>query len=161
MSDRRAPEQDQPKDRTEELSLKTGTDPLELIEQCLASFPEGDARQKLLYKLRHSVTLSQAAHQQRPAVDPLERFGREIGKNEVGLAAAVRLGLSDGSRRRRLGMGGRRQGQRQRQRGEQEQDSKLRGHYHPFACKQNTGLYPLNPEISHPVVPPPRRDSLP
>ncbi|MBX3331922.1 MAG: AAA family ATPase [Nitrospira sp.] len=65
MSDRRAPEQDEPKDRSEETSLKTGTDPLELIEQCLASFPEGDARQKLLYKLRHAVTLSQAAHQQR------------------------------------------------------------------------------------------------
>jgi proteasome-associated ATPase len=65
MSDRRAPEQDEPKDRSEETSLKTGTDPLELIEQCLAEFPEGDARQKLLYKLRHAVTLSQAAHQQR------------------------------------------------------------------------------------------------
>ena len=45
--------------------LKAETDPLELIEQCLASFPEGDARQKLLYKLRHVVMLSQAAHQQR------------------------------------------------------------------------------------------------
>lgn len=65
MSDRRAPEHDQPKDRNEELPLKTGTDPLELIEQCLASFPEGDARRKLLYKLRHAVTLSQAANQQR------------------------------------------------------------------------------------------------
>ena len=65
MSDRRAPEQDTSKDRSNEPSLKTGTDPLELIEQCLASFPEGDPRQKLLYKLRHAVTLSQAAQQQR------------------------------------------------------------------------------------------------
>lgn len=65
MSDRRTSEQDEPNDRSEKPSPKTGTDPLELIEQCLALFPEGDARQKLLYKLRHAVTLSQAAHQQR------------------------------------------------------------------------------------------------
>lgn len=65
MSDRRVPEQDEPKDRNEEPSSKTGTDPIELIEQCLASFPEGDTRQKLMYKLRHAVTLSEAAHQQR------------------------------------------------------------------------------------------------
>src|SRR6185312_7145988 len=65
MSDRRVSEQNEPNDRSDEPSLKTGTDPLELIEQCLAEFPEGDARQKLLYKLRHAVTLSQAAHQQR------------------------------------------------------------------------------------------------
>jgi proteasome-associated ATPase len=65
MSDRRAAEQDESKDRDDQSSPKTGTDPLELIEQCLASFPEGDARQKLLYKLRHAVTLSQAAQQQR------------------------------------------------------------------------------------------------
>ncbi len=65
MSDRRASEQDELRDQNDESPLKTGTDPLELIEQCLASFPEGDARQKLLYKLRHAVTLSQAAQQQR------------------------------------------------------------------------------------------------
>ncbi len=65
MSDRRAPDQDDLKDRSDEPPLKTGTDPLDLIEQCLAAFPEGDARQKLLYKLRHAVALSQAAHQQR------------------------------------------------------------------------------------------------
>ncbi|HSA86716.1 MAG TPA: AAA family ATPase [Nitrospira sp.] len=65
MSDRRPSDQQGFKDRSDEPSLKTGTDPLDLIEQCLAAFPEGDARQKLLYKLRHAVTLSQAAHQQR------------------------------------------------------------------------------------------------
>ena len=41
------------------------SDPLELIEQCLASFPEGDPRQKLLYKVRHAVMLSEATSQQR------------------------------------------------------------------------------------------------
>jgi proteasome-associated ATPase len=45
----------------------TGTDPLELIEQCLAAFPETDPRQKILYKLRHAVMLSAASHQQREA----------------------------------------------------------------------------------------------
>lgn len=45
----------------------TTTDPLELIEQCLASFPENDPRQQILYKLRHSVMLSAASQQQRDA----------------------------------------------------------------------------------------------
>lgn len=44
-----------------------GTDPLELIEQCLASFSENDPRQKLLYTLRHAVMLSAASNQQREA----------------------------------------------------------------------------------------------
>ena len=65
MSDRRSADHEQPTSRTEDVSGKTGTDPLELIEQCLASFPDGDPRQKLLYKLRHTVMLSQAASQQR------------------------------------------------------------------------------------------------
>ena len=45
----------------------TTTDPLELIEQCLASFPENDPRQQILYKLRHSVMLTAAGQQQREA----------------------------------------------------------------------------------------------
>lgn len=68
MSDRRLDEDrssSQPDTETDKRPAPGGTDPLELIEQCLVSFPEGDARQKLLYKLRHAVTLSQAAHQQR------------------------------------------------------------------------------------------------
>jgi proteasome-associated ATPase len=48
-------------------SMKTDSDPLELIEECLASFPEADPRQKILYKLRHALMLSQAARQQREA----------------------------------------------------------------------------------------------
>ena len=46
---------------------QTGSDPLELIEQCLGLFPEADPRQKILYKLRQAVTLSQAANHQREA----------------------------------------------------------------------------------------------
>ena len=45
----------------------TTPDPLELIEQCLASFPENDPRQQILYKLRHSVMLTAASQQQRDA----------------------------------------------------------------------------------------------
>ena len=70
MSDRRPTEpQDQaPSGKTEDTanpSMRKGADPLELIEQCLASFPESDPRQKILYKLRHAVIVSQAAQQQR------------------------------------------------------------------------------------------------
>ena len=45
----------------------TTPDPLEMIEQCLASFPENDPRQQILYKLRHSVMLTAAGQQQRDA----------------------------------------------------------------------------------------------
>ena len=68
MSDRRIPDSPQePKPKSEEPAGKTGSDPLELIEECLALFSETDPRQKLLYKLRHAVMLSQAANQQREA----------------------------------------------------------------------------------------------
>ena len=68
MSDRRIPDSPQePTPKSEEAAGKTGSDPLELIEQCLALFSETDPRQKLLYKLRHAVMLSQAANQQREA----------------------------------------------------------------------------------------------
>ena len=46
---------------------QTGTDLLELIEQCLASFSDDDPRQKILYKLRHTVMLNAASNQQRDA----------------------------------------------------------------------------------------------
>jgi proteasome-associated ATPase len=45
--------------------MHKGSDPLELIEQCLASFSDNDPRQKILYKLRHVVIAWQAAQQQR------------------------------------------------------------------------------------------------
>lgn len=46
---------------------ETGTDPLELIEQCLASFSDDDPRRKILYRLRRAVMLNTAAMQQREA----------------------------------------------------------------------------------------------
>ena len=65
MSDHRTPDHEDPKGRRGEGPSPMGTDPLELIEQCLVAFPDGDPRQKLLYKLRHAVMLSQASNQQR------------------------------------------------------------------------------------------------
>ena len=60
MSDRRPTEPQDPESngKTEDAadpSMRKGSDPLELIEQCLASFPDSDPRQKILYKLRHAV----------------------------------------------------------------------------------------------------------
>ena len=66
MSDRRTPDPSQePTPISDEPTTRSGSDPLELLEQCLALFPESDPRQKLLYKLRHAVILSQAANRQR------------------------------------------------------------------------------------------------
>ncbi|MDH4154402.1 MAG: AAA family ATPase [Nitrospira sp.] len=101
MSDRSAFEQRTPNDRGDDSSLKTGTDPLELIEQCLASFSEGDPRQKVLYKLRHAVMLSQAAAQQRELefkkvsevvaklTAPANRIGTLLDVPAAGLARIV------------------------------------------------------------------------
>ncbi len=57
---------------------QTGTDPLELIEQCLAAFSEDDPRQKILYKLRHAVMLSSASNQQREA--ELKKISEVVAK---------------------------------------------------------------------------------
>ena len=70
MSDRRPAQPQDPAShvKTEDAadpSKRMESDPLELIEQCLASFPDSDPRQKILYKLRHVVTLGQAAQKQR------------------------------------------------------------------------------------------------
>jgi len=70
MSDRRPakPQDPEPNGKTEDAanpSMRMESDPLELIEQCLASFPDSDPRQKILYKLRHAVILGQAAQQKR------------------------------------------------------------------------------------------------
>jgi proteasome-associated ATPase len=70
MSDRRPGNQpnEQPKSRPERTDPSpAGFDPLELIEECLASFTETDPRQKLLYKVRHAVIQAQTANQQREA----------------------------------------------------------------------------------------------
>jgi len=70
MSDRRPAKPQDPASngKTEDAtnpSMRMEFDPLDLIEQCLASFPDNDPRQKILYKLRHVVILGQAAQKQR------------------------------------------------------------------------------------------------
>ena len=70
MSDRRSskPQDPEPNGKTEDVvspAKGVGSDPLELLEECLALFPESDPRQKILYKLRHTMILGQAAQQQR------------------------------------------------------------------------------------------------
>jgi len=67
---------------------QTGTDPLELIDQCMASFPEDDPRQKLLYALRHAVMLALASNQQREA--ELKKVNEAVAKLT---APASRIGL--------------------------------------------------------------------
>ncbi|HMU55135.1 MAG TPA: AAA family ATPase [Nitrospira sp.] len=70
MSDRRPSNQpdEQPRPRGQGGgSSQSGSDPLELIEECLASFTEADPRQKLLYKVRHAMMAAQTANQQREA----------------------------------------------------------------------------------------------
>jgi proteasome-associated ATPase len=103
MSDRRIPEfrHEEPKRPNEDPSPDTGPDPLELIEQCLASFAESDPRQKLLYKLRHAVMTAQAASQQREVefkkvsevvaklTAPANRIGTLLGLPGDGLARIV------------------------------------------------------------------------
>jgi proteasome-associated ATPase len=57
---------------------QTGPDPLELIEQCLASFSSDDPRQKILYRLRQAVMLSAAANHQRDA--EFKKLGDVVAK---------------------------------------------------------------------------------
>ncbi len=70
MSDRRSskPQDPEPNEKPGDVpnpSMGMGSDPLELLEECLALFPDSDPRQKILYKLRHTMILGQAAQQQR------------------------------------------------------------------------------------------------
>ena len=66
MSDHRNPDQPEaggPQSPRREASASP--DPIELIEECLAAFPDGDPRQKLLYKLRHVLTAQSVAQDRR------------------------------------------------------------------------------------------------
>lgn len=75
--------------------------PLQLIDQCLASLPEGDERIALLYQLRHRVIALTASTQQHEAertnmqavieklTAPANRIGTLIGLPEKGVARIV------------------------------------------------------------------------
>lgn len=85
----------------EKRPASAAADPLDLIEQCLASFPENDPRQQILYKLRHSVMLTAASQQQRDAefkkisevvaklTAPANRIGTLLNLPGEGLARIV------------------------------------------------------------------------
>lgn len=97
MSNRRPIESQDPgpNGKTEDAanpSMRMGSDPLDLLEECLASFPESDPRQKILYKLRHAMILGQAAQQQREV--EFKKVGDVIAKltapaNRVGTLLEV------------------------------------------------------------------------
>ena len=70
----------------------TPADPIELIDECLAAFPDGDPRQKLLYKLRHVVTAQSVAQDRRDT--EVKKLNDVVAKltapaNRVGLLVEV------------------------------------------------------------------------
>jgi len=67
-------------------------DPLELIEECLAAFPDDDPRQKLLYKLRHVITAQSVVQDRRET--EFKKLNDVVAKltapaNRVGLLVEV------------------------------------------------------------------------
>jgi proteasome-associated ATPase len=79
-------------------SRSSGSTPLELIDQCLASLPEGDQRIPLLYQLRHRL-VEQATFSQEQEADmkkmqaviekltaPANRIGTLVGHSDEGVA---------------------------------------------------------------------------
>ncbi len=67
-------------------------DPLELIEECLAAFPDADPRQKLLYKLRHVMTAQSVVQDRRET--EFKKMNEVVAKltapaNRVGLLVEV------------------------------------------------------------------------
>ncbi len=95
MGDRRRPENQDPEEpvrRAEErISPDKGSqdvnDPLVLIDECLASLPDGDPRQRSLYKLRHVVLQEAVTLQQREA-----EYNRLVAAVEKLTAPANRIG---------------------------------------------------------------------
>lgn len=65
MSDHQPDVQRDPPQDSRAKSGPPGSDPLALLDECLASFPDQDPRQKILYKLRHLLIQQGTLHQQR------------------------------------------------------------------------------------------------
>ena len=93
MSDHRKP--DQPEASGQPLPRREGSgsaDPLELIDECLAAFPDSDPRQKLLYKLRHVITAQSVVQDRRET--EFKKLNEVVAKltapaNRVGLLVEV------------------------------------------------------------------------
>ena len=64
MSDPGTPFREDTPPRTGSSTGPSGSDPLVLLDECLATLPEGDPRITVLYKIRHLVLQQSAAHQQ-------------------------------------------------------------------------------------------------
>ena len=68
-------------------------EPLELIDECMAAFPDSDPRQKLLYKLRHVMTAQSVVQDRRET--EFKKLNEVVTKltapaNRVGLLVEVR-----------------------------------------------------------------------
>lgn len=93
MSDHRlSNEQDSEGRQSLRGSGSASADPLELIEECLAAFPDGDPRQKLLYKLRHVITAQSVVQDRRET--EFKKLNEVVAKltapaNRVGLLVDV------------------------------------------------------------------------
>jgi proteasome-associated ATPase len=93
MSDHR--KSDQPEAGGQQPPRREGSasaDPLELIEECLAAFPDSDPRQKLLYKLRHVITAQSVVQDRRET--EFKKLNEVVAKltapaNRVGLLVEV------------------------------------------------------------------------
>ncbi len=93
MSDHRKSEQPEPGGQQPPgRDGSASADPLELIDECLAAFPDNDPRQKLLYKLRHVMT-AQSVVQDRREIE-FKKLNEVVTKltapaNRVGLLVEV------------------------------------------------------------------------
>jgi proteasome-associated ATPase len=79
-------------------SRRSGSTPLEIIDQCLATLPEGDPRISLLYQLRHRLVEQATSSQQQEAdikkmqavieklTAPANRIGTLLGQPDEGVA---------------------------------------------------------------------------
>lgn len=88
MSDRRDPGQTTPGTRRDDTTRTESPEPLELIDECLATLPDDDPRQKLLYRIRHRLLQDEVAHQQRDA-----ELQKLTGVVEKLTAPANRIGM--------------------------------------------------------------------
>lgn len=78
MSDHQPDVQRDPPHDSRAKSGAPSSDPLVLIDECLASFPDQDPRQKILYKLRHLLIQQGTLHQQREA--EFKKLSDVVGK---------------------------------------------------------------------------------
>ena len=92
MSDHRKSDQAEPGASQPRREVSASADPLELIDECLAAFPDSDPRQKLLYKLRHVMTAQSVVQDRRET--EFKKLNEVVTKltapaNRVGLLVEV------------------------------------------------------------------------